>query len=166
MALIRMMHEETVPDPGEAYWGTMPDRVFKAVMAQKARKRSVDLSWLIDRLTLPRWAIASATIGMVLLVAWFAIQPLPEGPQSPASTGYDLSYEIMTEDGAPAAALNHDELNTVTAWAGHELASIGREAEAVFINHTGTDMYEELAELNSREAEHLSTMLDQYEQEG
>ncbi len=154
-----------MPDPGERYWDEMPGRVFRAVQAQKKRKWSFELSWLTDRLILPRWVIAASTVGLALVISWFAVQTPQKGP---ASQGYEPAPEIMVSDSVPLSDLDRDQLDTVSAWAGSELASIARETSAapVMVNTTDTDIYEELADLNTKEAERLSTMLDQWGQEG
>jgi hypothetical protein len=160
------MCEESVPDPGERYWDEMPGRVFRAVQAQKARKWSFELSWLTDRLILPRWVLAASAVGLALVISWFAIQTPERGPAMAVSQGYEPTPEIMASDAVPLSNLDHDQLDTIAAWAGSELVSIGHEAAPVMANAADTDIYEEITELNTKEAERLSNMLDQWEQEG
>jgi len=54
LSLLRLMAEETVPDPGEAFWAAMPDRIYQAVQNSQPKEKSFNLSWLVDRITLPR----------------------------------------------------------------------------------------------------------------
>ena len=166
LALLHMMHEELVPDPGERFWDEMPGRVFRAVQAKKARKWSFELSWLTDRLILPLWAIAASTVGLALVISWFAIQTPQRGPAVTVSQSYETTPEIMVSDAVPLSDLDHDQLDTIAAWAGNELVSIAREAAPVMTNTADTDLYEEITELNTKEAERFSSMLDQWEQEG
>ena len=49
LSLLRMMTEETVPDPGETFWSAMPGRVYQAVQTRKAGSRTFGLAWLVDR---------------------------------------------------------------------------------------------------------------------
>ena len=67
LALLRMMSEEPVPDPGEAFWAAMPGRIFRAVEAQKQQKASQWLPFGLGRFIIPRWAWAAAAA--VFLVA-------------------------------------------------------------------------------------------------
>ena len=70
LSLLRMMSEEPVPDPGEAFWASMPGRVSREVEESRNAKRGTfDLSWLWGRFTLPRWTWAAAGIGMVLVIS-------------------------------------------------------------------------------------------------
>ncbi|HET7318030.1 MAG TPA: hypothetical protein VFK23_02725, partial [Nitrospirota bacterium] len=62
--------------------------------------------------------------------------------------------------------LDPDELDTAETWAGNELASISREVEQGVVNGADTDLYEELRQLNAGEVERLSTMVEQWKQEG
>jgi anti-sigma factor RsiW len=166
VALLHMMEEETIPDPGEAYWAAMPDRVYRAVEAHKARNRGFDLSWLLDWFMMPRWVVAAATAVMVLALSWYVIHPLPNQPGAPAPKGYDLSDEIAGSEEPHLSSLDTDQLATVADWAGKELSSIGSEAALVVANGTdATDIDEELAELNARDAKKLSTLLDHYVEE-
>ena len=62
--------------------------------------------------------------------------------------------------------LDRDELATIDTWAGTELASIAHETEQVLGNGQDSDVYEELPELNKREAEQLMQKIDQRMKEG
>jgi len=80
---------------------------------------------------------------------------------------YEPSSEIMVADAVPLGDLDHDQLNTIATWAGSEMVTIGQEAAPVMANTADTtDLYEEITDLNSKEAERLSIMLDQWTQEG
>ena len=169
LSLLRVMAEETVPDPGEAYWATMPDRVFRAVEAQKMKKRTLDLSWLADRLTLPRWVLGAATVGILVTVSLLVIQSPRKGPAvspAPSAQGFEFVDEAIVADDVHISALDHNQLDTVSAWAGNELASIADEVEHARVTASDADLDEELSELNAREAERLSTILDQWKEEG
>lgn len=166
LVLLRMMAEEAVPDPGEAYWATMPDRVYRAVSAQKAQKRTFDPAWLTDRLTVPRWAVATAVVSMVLMISWFVVRPPQKIPAIAGSTGYEFADENTSAVGVPINALDRDQFDMITAWAGNELTLIARETEHSQVNGADTDLDEELTELDSQAAKRLSSMLDRYKQEG
>jgi anti-sigma factor RsiW len=59
LSLLRLMAEEPVPDPGEAFWAAMPDRVYQAVRKRQTNKKTFDLAWFLDRMALPRWIWAA-----------------------------------------------------------------------------------------------------------
>ncbi len=169
LSLLRMMAEETVPDPGDAFWAEMPERAFRAVQKERAKKRRFDLSWLTDRLSLPRWAMAAATIAVVLAVSLLAGRSLQKIPEGAATRGGGAVEETLVADSGGAvsmADLDGNQLETVSDWASNELVSIAEETGPVMANNSDTDIYDELADLNTREAERLSTLLDQWEEEG
>ena len=166
LSLLRIMAESPVPDPGAAFWSTMPDRVFRAVQREKAKKWPFDVSWLGDRLFVPRWVFGAAAVGIVLIVSWFALHSLQQGPGMRISQGYDRSSEPAVADEVAINELDDKQLETVDSWAGTELASFAREASPVMAGMAETDIAEELAELNAKEAERLSAMLDQWKEEG
>jgi Putative zinc-finger len=171
LALLRLMQEESVPDPGERYWDEMPGRIFRAVQERKERKWSFRLPWLTDRFLMPRWVLAASTVGLALAIGWFAVQThqtQQKGPSMTESQGYETVPEIMVSDAVPLSDLDRDQLDTIAAWAGSELASIARETSAapVMVNTTDADIDEELTDLDTKAAERLSTMLNQWKQEG
>ena len=167
LSILHLMKEESVPDPGERYWDELPGQVFRAVNAQKARKSSFTLSWLTDRLSLPRWVIAAGTAGLALIISWFAIQTPQRGPAIAGPQVYESTPDVMVAETVPLSDLDHDQLVTISTWAGSELVSIAHEAAPVIVTNTAdTDEYEEITELNNKEAERLSNMLDQWKEEG
>ncbi len=168
LSFLRMMAEETVPDPGEAFWAAMPDRVAQAVQQRQTKKKAFDLSRLLDRMVFPRWTWAAATVGTVLIISWFVISPLHKGTEIPLQTQGDEFFADETTAAGPlrVSDLDHDELGTVDTWAGGELASIAQEAEPFLGSRRNTDIHEELEELDVSEIEQLSKMLEHVRREG
>jgi anti-sigma factor RsiW len=165
LSFLRMMAEETVPDPGEAFWAAMPERVSRAVQKRQTKKKAFDLSRLLERMVFPRWTWAAATVGTVLLISWFVIMPVQRKTEIPQSEA-DEFFDDSVTGSVSVADLDHDEVSTIDTWAGSELASIAREAESFLGNRRDTDVHEELEELNAREIERLSKMLEQVRREG
>ncbi len=161
LSLLRMMTEETVPDPGETFWAPMPDRIYEAVHKRKTKQKIFELSWLLDRITLPRWTWTAATMGTILLLSWFLITPVQKEPGAPPSQRFEFADESIPAGPMNVAELDHDELSVIDTWAGAELASIAHDAEKVLGNGQDNDMDEELAELNTRQAKQLLAMIDQ-----
>lgn len=169
LSLLRVMAEEIVPDPGEAFWTEMPDRVFRAVQRHKAKKWHLNLSWLAEGFILPRWALAAATVGIVLMIALIATRSPQKAPDVPAWRGDEFAAEVPAVDPADTVHIRNldpNQLDTVSTWASKELDSIAEEAVPVIVNNSEPDIYDELANLDAKEAERLSTMLDQWGQEG
>lgn len=166
LSLLRLMTEETVPDPGETFWAAMPGRVYQSVQTRKAERRTFGLAWLVDRMTLPRRTWVSAIVGTVLLISWFIIRPVQEEPKMPPLQGSEFAEEIMPAEQVNVGELDRDELATIDTWAGNELASIAHETEQFLGNGQDSDVFEELPELNEREAEQLMQKIDQRVKEG
>lgn len=166
LSLLRLMTEETVPAPGETFWSAMPGRVYQSVQTRKAERRTFGLAWLVDRMTLPRRTWVSAIVGTVLLISWFIIRPVQEEPKMPPLQGSEFAEEIMPAEQVNVGELDRDELATIDTWAGPELASIAHETEQVLGNGQDSDVFEEIPELNKREAEQLMQKIDQRMKEG
>jgi hypothetical protein len=160
------MIEDTVPDPGDAFWNQMPGRVYRAIQQEQARKKRFDLSWLLGSISLPRWVLTAATAGLVLTIAWFAFQ-FPQTAIPTLLTHVSEFAEDHTATGPMLLSeLNQEELDSVALWAGKEFDAISREIAPVMAGASETDIYDELADLNSREAEQFAAMLDQWNEEG
>jgi anti-sigma factor RsiW len=166
LSLLRLMAEEPVPDPGEAFWAAMPDRVYQAARKRQTKKKTFDLASFLDRMSLPRWIWAASTVGIVLIASWLIVTPLQKRAEMPQSQGNEFADDSVATWSVSVADLDHDELSTIDSWAGSELASMAQEAELVLANGRDTDIYEEFEDLNAGEVERISKMLEQIRREG
>ena len=166
LSLLRLMGEEAVPDPGEAFWAAMPGRVYRDVQTQQSEQKTFDLARLLDRIALPRWAWATASVTTVLLLSWLIIRPGQKEPEMPPAQEFEFAEEVMPAEQVNVGELDRDELATIDTWAGSELASIAHETEQVLGNGQDSDVYDELPELNKRESEQLMQKIDQRMKEG
>ena len=170
MSLLTMMSEEAVPDPGVAFWAQLPGKIERDVRVWKASRESA-LSWLLDRLVLPRWAWAAAALGTVLVITWLTIAPPKQGEEGPSLHElYDVGYgslhdPVLTHPSTNMSDLSDKQLATVDNWAGQELTAMAFEAESITPSNDREE-YEELAELNGQQIEKLSRMLKDYYEEG
>jgi hypothetical protein len=164
LSLLRLMAEEAVPDPGEAFWAAMPDRIYQAVQKRQPKKKIFDISWLLSRVALPRWIWASATVGTILIISWLIFTPVQNKSEMLPSPGGEYTGETVAAGSVSVADLDQDELSTIDSWAGGELGSIAQEAEPVLGTGRDADIYEAFEDLNAREVERLSTMLVQLEE--
>jgi len=168
ISLLRIMLADAVPDPGESFWATMPDRVYRAVQERHVHNGRSVLSRLADRLAMPRWAWAAASVGVVLIISLFTFHAVQQESNISSSAGDDSSDEIMiAASPINIAELSQDEADAIDTWAGTELTSIAQEAApAVLVNVQASDIEEELADLNAKEIDSLSTMIKQWKEEG
>ena len=167
LALLRMMSEEPVPDPGEAFWAAMPGRIFREVDAQKQQQASPWLPFGRGTLIFSRWAWAAASVFLVAAVILLLDRPVP----------LDIAYNTPQENGAsygdlyPAdpvdmAELTDIEIDSVDLWATEELALMRDDASDTFRTSTDISLDDRLAELDSQELDQLSRMLDTQDEEG
>jgi len=174
LSLLRMMSEEPVPDPGEAFWASMPGRVYRQVEESRNEKKGIlDLSWLWGRFILPRWVWAAATVGVVLVISWIAFRSPQKAPEPSLSQGNEFADEILlatspdTEpDTIRLSELDRQDLDMVDSWAGNELTSIARDVDLSVVLSPEAEIGEEFADLNAGEMDRLSTMLSQDKEEG
>jgi anti-sigma factor RsiW len=172
-ALLQMITDGPVPDPGEVFWAAMPGRVYRAVQQEEKKRPRLDVRELLQRLVLPRWAWAAAAVGIVLTVSLLVMHQAPQEATVPALPGEEYASEdvshqdpVLRHTSVTLAELTPPELDAVDAWAATELSSLANEAGANTVNIFDTDLNEELAELDAHEADRLSTMLTEQNEEG
>jgi len=164
--LLGMMTSEPVPDPGEAFWAAMPERIYRNVQKIQEKKRLIDISNLWNRMLLPRWAWSVVAAGLVLLVTLLIVKPLPKEISGITPNGDDAAYDESTIMDTPGLTeLSQTELEDVSRWADDELASLGNDMADVFISAPERDIHEDLSDLNRQEIERLSRKLEELEQE-
>jgi hypothetical protein len=167
LALLRMMSEEPVPDPGEAFWAAMPGRIFRAVAAQKQQKTSPWSPFGRGTLIFPRWAWAAASVFLVAAVVLLLNRPVPldiarnAQPENGSSSG-----DLLPADPVDMAELTDIEIDSVDLWAAEELALLRDDASDTFRASTDISLDDRLAELDSQELDQLSRMLDTQDEEG
>lgn len=167
LELLRMLAEEAIPDPGEAFWAAMPGRVYRDVQERQQRERSWELPWALDRFLRPRWVVSAAVVLLVAAMAWFFTLSAPLHRAEVGSPDSGASYEDMFDPGPiELAELGDPELQSLDAWASGELAAVMGEATDLFTNGQDLSIDDRLAELNTQELEQLSNKLDEYEEEG
>jgi len=107
-------------------------------------------------------------VGTVLIISWLIATPLQKKTDMQQSQGVEFADETMDTDTGSViiSDLDHDELSTIDSWAGSELSSIVQEAEPVLVYGRDVNIYEEIEDLNTREVEQLSKMLEQEGREG
>jgi anti-sigma factor RsiW len=180
LVLLRAMAAEPVPDPGTAFWAEMPARIYREVQKQKApeqERRWPGLSRIMERIKVPRLAWAATALVVVAVTSWFIMHPAGRDVTDTAGTlppADKYAYEYAGTEGAIALSdLNKGELDNVATWANSEMASLSNEignaalngAEKYIIRPERDVLYEELSELNPREMEQLSLMLEKWKPE-
>jgi anti-sigma factor RsiW len=169
LILLRSMTDEVVPDPGEAFWNSMPDRVYQAVQRERSSKRHFDFSWFTGLTIMPRWVFASAAAGAVLIISCMTVLSLwtfQHGRTAAAAPEYLVSGGILADDSLAVAELTADQAEAVNIWAATELTTIGEEVAPIVATSTDMDISDDIADLNINEAEHVTDMLKQWKQEG
>ena len=159
-ALLSVVTGEPVPDPGDAFWDEMPETVYRAVRAEEARKAATtrDISSLLDKLVLPRWAWVTASIGIVAMVSWLVLHPaavdMAEITEEYAYAEAESTLIVDLDD------LGTGELETISGWADSQFASLGGEFDESAFNGTPQEIDEELGELTAQELERFSRILE------
>ncbi|NTW66053.1 MAG: hypothetical protein HGB21_07050, partial [Nitrospirae bacterium] len=156
---------DSVPDPGEAFWAAVPDRVYREV--QERQRSSGKLQGFLDRFLIPRWVVSAAVFLLVVSLAWFLTTPAPLKMADTGSPDSVASYDDMLDPGPiELADLGDPELQSLDAWASGELTAMMGEAADLFTNGQDLSLDDKLAELNVQELEQLSNELDEYQEEG
>jgi hypothetical protein len=164
--LLGMMISEQVPDPGEAFWAAMPERIYRNVQKMQEKKRLIDIFSLWNRMLLPRWAWSVAAAGLVLVVTLLIVKPLPKDISRITPNGDDAAYDESTIMDTPGLTeLSQTELEDVSRWADNELAALENEIVDVLISAPERDIHEDLSDLSRQEIERLSRKLEEWEED-
>ncbi|HAR45698.1 MAG: hypothetical protein A2X56_08985 [Nitrospirae bacterium GWC2_57_13] len=173
LQMLRMMAAESVPDPGETFWLSLPGRVYRAVEEEKRKpkpKRWFDPGIVSGMPFAPRWAWGTvAALLLVAAVSFLLVRPLPEG-KAPAlaSIGNEYEYDLAgLPAGVDLAELDRDEMQQVSAWADSKLTEVGRALQATGVNGQETQLYEyeEYWDLDRAALERFSKLLQEVKQE-
>jgi len=165
LALLRMMSEEPVPDPGAAFWAAMPGKIFRAMADREQQRTSLWASFRRMWHILPRWAFAGASLLLVAAVVMLLDRPgnLDSARNTPDENGSTYGT-LLSAEPVDLAELTDIELDSVDVWATDELAQLRDVAIDIFRNSTEISVDDRLAELDPQELEQLSRMLDAREE--
>ncbi len=164
--LLLMMAADQAPDPGEAFWAAMPERIYRDVQQMKMKKRRFEVSRLWAGLLLPRWVWGVAAAGLVLVVSLLIITPSRKEVPKITPIGDVSSYEDSTLMDTPGLTeLSQTELDDVSTWADVQLSSLSGEIADALTSAPDRDIHEDLSELNHQEIERLSKELEELDQE-
>jgi hypothetical protein len=165
LEILRLLAADSVPDPGEAFWAAVPDRVYREV--QERQRSSWKLQGFLDRFLIPRWILSAAVFLLVVSLAWFLTTPAPLKMADTGSPDSVASYDDMLDSGPiELADLGDPELQSLDAWVSGELTTMMGESADLFTNGQDLSLDDKLAELNVQELEQLSNELDEYKEEG
>jgi len=169
LALLRLAAAEEVPDPGDAFWAGLPDRIYREVRQQKAPERGTIgqvFAFFWESIALRPVRVSASVVAAVLVVSLFVVGTRRQEPVA-VSAGDEYVYDDPAGPDAAFSAplpnvaeLTPTELDAAAAWAGKELSSMALEAETVRGTLSESDLSEELSELNSHELARLSAMLE------
>jgi len=151
--LLGLMAGDQVPDPGEAFWASLPDRVYREIQLNRTEKetgRWWQIAWLSGMPA--RGAIAFA---MIVLVAWALVRPghrtLPETTE-PIGT---VAIEDLYEGPAAVADLGSSDIALLDNWVEREIAALRQDLgrTAVSANGFGRTLDEDLSAMDREELE-------------
>ncbi|MFA5072478.1 MAG: zf-HC2 domain-containing protein [Nitrospirota bacterium] len=164
LMIIRTLADQPVPDPGKAFWDQMPDKIYRLVQQQHTQKKSFTWSWFTERILLPRWILATATAGMLLIVSFLTFQAFQRESPDPLQPSF-LSHGLTAVEIPYLTELDPQEISTINAWAGNEFATLA-EADPLLFAMKDADIDDELEGLNPDEIEMLFATVIAWEEEG
>ncbi len=165
LSLLRAMAGEQVPDPGDAFWKAMPDRIFREVQERKQRERSPGLLNVLGGFTVPRWAWAAGAIGVVAMVSWFLVRPAAIDLARTLPENGTTLEDMMSREPVNVAELTSTELDAATQWAQNAFAPIREAVVEDAAGNTERDISEDLSDLSSQELDRVYEMLKKKEQD-
>lgn len=165
LSLLSLMPDETVPDPGEAFWNAMPLRVSRAVRERQSGKNLFDAFRIQKWFILPARTYAAAAAIVLLLFSMLIITTGRLQNHAPFAADY-VYHEFAANPVLTIHELSPAQLQSVDGWAARELSLIASEAASSSLFNFGRDFSEDLAELSNHEMEKLLGFLKTYAKEG
>jgi hypothetical protein len=166
LKLLHMLAVDQVPDPGDAFWASMPERIHRDIQTMKMKKGRFQVSSLWDGVLFPRWVWGAATVGLVLVITLLIITPSPKKVSNVGPSGELSSYDESTLMDTPALTeLSQTELDDVSIWADGQISSVSGEIVDALTSIPERDIHDDLSDLDHQEIEYLSKELDEWKQE-
>ncbi len=166
LVLLRAMAEEPVPDPGDAFWAAMPDRIHRQVLQQKETGQHRAITSVLHGFLVARWAWASAAAVMLAVVSVLVLRPAPLEKTPRMATSGDASIEDTFPEGPiDVDDFGRRELSAADAWTAAQLSALDAEMnDSVFVRNNDT-LDDELDRLDAAQLDRLSKMLNKQKRE-
>lgn len=162
LALLRTLAEEPVPDPGEAFWAAMPDRVFREINRHKTEQPRSSLATVFRLPLLPRWAWACTALAGLAAAGLILFQPVRVDMTAQVPAAGTTLYDEYTLSDEPVdfSGLKREELDSVATWANRELSALDAEEAAHPLLGQSEALEDELAGLDGKQLRELQKKLD------
>ena len=161
LAILAMLSEEAVPDPGQAFWMEMPLKVRREVR-EKREKRSSLTARFLRPFAVPRWTWAATAAAVLITALWLVVQP------SPVKGAFDGSDSLFEETGGgeplDLAELSPTQLDAAVLWAQNQFATETDAVNEDLLENPERDLSDDLSNLNGKELDRLYEMLKKEEQ--
>lgn len=168
--LLRSLAAEPAPDPGEAFWSSLPDRVYREVQRHNRSSSPSQSPGSIAAFFLSRWTQGAVATAAVLLVSWLALRPAPvelsktDGPVQAFS-----SEDIYSEPGdSLETELKLADAGRLENWMERESTPLRDAVERVAAAGNGPDrsLEEYLSALDRDQLEALAAALSKMQEAG
>ncbi len=163
LSLLKMMSEEAVPDPGEAFWSEMPDVIYREVRRSREKKH-ISFADILNALLIPRWAWATAGVIVIAIAASFFVRTGPVNLAGIQGNGTN-QLEMAPDENIDIALLSPAEIEAAAQWARNEFGPIREQVVEESTGNTERDPSDDLNELNTRELDRVYEMLKKKEQD-
>jgi len=152
LALLSAIADEPVPEPGEAFWAGMPDRIYREIQVNKQQKKKrFALPDLLGWMFMPRLAWATAAVSVIAAVSWFMVRSAPMDLARTTPPAAETALEDSVAEPVNLAELSPQEFDAAALWAQNEFSPIEQAIENDTPEHSSRDLSEELSELSVRE---------------
>ena len=168
LALLRELAAEPVPDPGEAFWLALPDRVARELRRTEERPERRTLKGLLAGLLLPRWGWAAAAVLIAALAAWYTAAPKLGGPAATTAKRGAQPQVLVVEEPAGLSGVHPRDVGGLSAWAHRELLAAQKELQEPLLPGPGIEngLEDDIANLDQQQFEELVRKLKAHGQEG
>jgi len=166
--LLRLLAGEPVPDPGEVFWASLPDRVHQEVRAHGRARAAARQSWSPAALLRSLWIRAAVAAAIVALVSWIILRPAPR-TMPMDNTQIDMVSAVELFDmPSSMSELEISETTRLAAWMDQQSVQLQEAVYHLSAGGNGLDrsLDEDLSMLDHNEMNRLATALSKEQEAG
>lgn len=168
LAMLRELAAQPVPDPGEAFWASLPGKVARDLREVEAHNRRRSLTGLVAGLALPRWVWAAAAVLVAALAAWYLAAPQDGTVRGILAKRGAAAQVRVVEQPASLKGVNPQDVARLSSWAHRELLAAQKELDEPVMDTAVIDpgIDDDLVALDQKQLDELVRKLKARGQEG
>lgn len=165
--LLRLLADEQTPDPGDAFWLSLPDRVYREVRQLNRERSRPRPAWSLAALFRSPWTQGAIAAAAIVLVSWIILRPVQE-PLLSNFQAESSSAEELFDVPDSVTELELSDTGMLASWMERESLPLLDAVERVAATGNGLDrpLEEYLSTLDQDQLKGLAASLSDKQEAG